>query len=123
MVEEKTVACVRKDKRYRDIAAGSVVDMAVPEPPRRAKSVEWLAALAETVEMLLSDHFEAKPTVGLQFDCRASKPQFGPACSIAELKGGRTFGISEEVGFALNCRLRTCGDSARGGRRGFSLQI
>ena len=123
MVEEETISRVREDERDRDIASRSVVDMAVPEPARRAESVEWLAALAETVEMLLSDHFEAKSTLGPHFDRRASKPQFGVASAIAEFKRGRTFGLPDEEGFAANCHVRTCGDSAWRRRPSSLLEI
>ena len=117
MVEEETVARVREDEGNCDIASRSVVDMAVPESARRAKSVEWLAALSETIEMLLSNDFEVKPILAPQFDPRGSKPQSGAAGAIAELKRGRTFGPPEEEGFAL------CGDSAWRTRPSSLLEI
>jgi hypothetical protein len=81
--------------------------MAVPEAACRAKSVEWLAALAETVEMLLSNDFELKPILALRFNHRPSKLQFDVAGAIAKLKRGRTFGPPEEECLATKCHLRT----------------
>ena len=123
MVEEEAVARVREEERNRDIASRSVVDVAVPEPSRRAESVERLPTLAKTVEMLLADYFEAEPAFGRQFDFGTNKSQFWIAGAIAEFKRVWAFRLPEEEWFAFNCHVRICGNPARRRKLGSPLDI
>ena len=61
IVEEESISNVRKKQRNGDVAARSMVDVAVPKTARRSKSIQGLAAVAETIEMLLADDLEPKP--------------------------------------------------------------
>jgi hypothetical protein len=61
IVEEESVSKVRKKQRNGDVAARSMVNVAVPKTARGSKPIQGLAAMAEAVAMLVAENLEPKP--------------------------------------------------------------
>src|SRR4051794_9500794 len=82
-VEEQAVALVREQERDGDIGAGTVIDVAVPQAARGAEPVEGLAALAQTVEVLLADDLKMQADLRAQRGAVLVEAQLRLACQIA----------------------------------------
>src|SRR5208282_2682746 len=68
IVEEESVSKVRKKQRNGDVAARSMVNVAVPKTARGSKPIQRLAAMAEAVEMLVAEDLEPKPKPPARLD-------------------------------------------------------
>src|SRR5580704_10739848 len=68
IVEEESVSKVRKKQRNGDVAARSMVNVAVPKTARGPKSIQGPAAVAEAVEMLVAEDLEPKPQPHARLD-------------------------------------------------------